>query len=147
MSLLFLFPGHTGCSKQRYVLQSSRGARRHLGSGKHADVVTIRVLRPLAKSVTIITEQGQTLAIHEYNGVFMALVPAAAAERLRRARLPYSHEYEDGSVVVSDDPIVICRPSARWTCIYSAKAVTSACGRHLAHMCSATTTRWVPPKV
>ena len=52
----------------------------HLGSGKHADVVTIRVLRPLAKSVTIITEQGQTLAIHEYNGVFMALVPAAAAE-------------------------------------------------------------------
>ena len=77
----------------------------HLGSGKHADVVTIRVLRPLAKSVTIITEQGQTLAIHEYNGVFMALVPAAAAEegygvpdyRIRT-------EYEDGSVVVSDDP-------------------------------------------
>ena len=76
----------------------------HLGSGKHADVVTIRVLRPLAKSVTILTEQGQTLAIHEYNGVFMALVPAVAADegygvpdyRIRT-------EYEDGSIVVSDD--------------------------------------------
>lgn len=77
----------------------------HLGSGKHADVVTIRVLRPLAKSVTIITEQGQTLAIHEYNGVFMALVPAAAAaEGYGVPDYRIRTEYEDGSVVVSDDP-------------------------------------------
>ncbi|WP_291534785.1 GlgB N-terminal domain-containing protein, partial [Bifidobacterium sp. UBA6881] len=77
----------------------------HLGTNGHEDVVTIRALRPMAKSVAIITQEGRTLAVHEHNGVFMALVPAIATDtghgvpdyRIRT-------EYEDGSVVVSDDP-------------------------------------------
>ena len=48
----------------------------HLGSDKHEDVVTIRVLRPLAKSVTIITQDAETEADHELNGVFIPLVKA-----------------------------------------------------------------------
>ena len=48
----------------------------HLGPDKHEDVVTIRVLRPLAKSVTIITQDAETEAVHEFNGVFIALVKA-----------------------------------------------------------------------
>ena len=77
----------------------------HLGSDKHEDVVTIRVLRPLAKSVTIITQDAETEAVHEFNGVFIALVKAIRNDdsygvpdyRIRT-------EYEDGTVVVSDDP-------------------------------------------
>ena len=101
----------------------------HLGSGKHADVVTIRVLRPLAKSVTIITEQGQTLAIHEYNGVFMHSFPPPQQKRGTACQITvFARSMKTVPLWCLTIPIVICRPSARWTCIYSAKAVTSACG-------------------
>ena len=48
----------------------------HLGSGDHAGTVTIRVLRPLAKSVTIYTQKGTAEARHEFNGVFVAVIAA-----------------------------------------------------------------------
>lgn len=77
----------------------------HLGIGEHEDCVTIRVLRPLAKTITIITQDGEYEASHEYNGVFRAVVPAAGRDgahavpdyRIRTA-------YEDGPAIVEDDP-------------------------------------------
>lgn len=77
----------------------------HLGIGEHEDCVTIRVLRPLAKTVTIITQDGEYEASHEYNGVFRAVVPAAGRDgahavpdyRIRTV-------YEDGPAIVEDDP-------------------------------------------
>ena len=77
----------------------------HLGPDEHEDVVTIRVLRPLAKSVTIITENARTQAVHEHNGVFMALIPAIKTDDgFDVPDYRISTEYEDGSTVVSDDP-------------------------------------------
>ena len=77
----------------------------HLGIGEHEDCVTVRVLRPLAKTVTIVTQDGEYEASHEYNGVFMAVIPAVATEtghavpdyRVRTS-------YEDGPAIVEDDP-------------------------------------------
>ena len=77
----------------------------HLGIGEHEDCVTVRVLRPLAKTVTIVTQDGEYEASHEYNGVFMAVIPAVATEtghavpdyRVRTC-------YEDGPAIVEDDP-------------------------------------------
>lgn len=77
----------------------------HLGIGAHEDCVTVRVLRPLAKTVTVITQDGEYEATHEYNGVFMAIVPAAKTDtgysvpdyRVRTS-------YEDGPTIVEDDP-------------------------------------------
>ncbi|NEG89372.1 1,4-alpha-glucan branching protein GlgB [Bifidobacterium aerophilum] len=48
----------------------------HPGTGEHAGEVTVRVLRPLAKAVTILTQHGSFEALHEHNGVFVAVVPA-----------------------------------------------------------------------
>ena len=77
----------------------------HLGPDEHEDVVTIRVLRPLAKSVTIITENARTQAVHEHNGVFMALIPAIKTDDgFGVPDYRISTEYEDGSTMVSDDP-------------------------------------------
>ncbi|NEG69308.1 1,4-alpha-glucan branching protein GlgB [Bifidobacterium choloepi] len=77
----------------------------HLGAGKDARYTTIRVLKPLAKTVTIVTEQGDVEAAHEHNGVFAAVVPSL------RTKDGYSvpdyrvkTTYEDGSSVVQDDP-------------------------------------------
>ncbi|KFI65818.1 glycogen branching protein [Bifidobacterium cuniculi] len=77
----------------------------HLSEGQYADSVTIRVLRPHAKSVGIITADGETEAVPEHNGIFVAVVPAVAGKdgptvpsyRIRT-------ENEDGSVRVGDDP-------------------------------------------
>ncbi|RSX56966.1 1,4-alpha-glucan branching protein GlgB [Bifidobacterium samirii] len=77
----------------------------HLGSGDHAGEATIRVLRPLARTVTIITQDGETEARHEYNGVFVAVVPAAKNEHgfsIPDYRVRTS--YESGATVVEDDP-------------------------------------------
>ncbi|NMM93521.1 1,4-alpha-glucan branching protein GlgB [Bifidobacterium oedipodis] len=77
----------------------------HFGDGEHANVVTIRVLRPMAKSVTIITQEGEYPAVHEHNGVFMALVPAAGTKD--EPAIPdyrVRTEWENGHVVVEDDP-------------------------------------------
>ncbi len=77
----------------------------HLGIAEHNDCVTVRVLRPLARSVTIITADGEYSATHEYNGVFRAIIPAITTDdgyavpdyRIRAS-------YEDDSTVVEDDP-------------------------------------------
>ncbi|MCH9276969.1 1,4-alpha-glucan branching protein GlgB [Bifidobacterium amazonense] len=77
----------------------------HLGEGPLEGTVTIRVLRPLAKTVTIITQDGETDAPHEYNGIFTAVVPASKNEhgwtvpdyRVRTV-------YGSGVTVVEDDP-------------------------------------------
>lgn len=73
----------------------------HLGDGKNAKTATVRVLRPLAKGVTILTEDGEYPAKHECNGVFVAAVPAAKGEApCYRVRT----EWEDGETIVEDDP-------------------------------------------
>ena len=74
----------------------------------------------------------------------MALVPAAAAEegygvpdyRIRT-------EYEDGSVVVSDDPYRYLPTIGEMDMYLFGEGRHERCGRHLAHMCSAMTIRWV----
>ncbi|MBT1174841.1 1,4-alpha-glucan branching protein GlgB [Bifidobacterium sp. LC6] len=77
----------------------------HLGIGKHADTVTIRVLRPLAKAVTIITQDGEYPMRHEYNGVFVTTVPAAGdAKNPAVPDYRVRTEWESGEVVVEDDP-------------------------------------------
>ena len=77
----------------------------HLGSGKHADTVTIRVLRPLAKTVTILTQDGEYPMHHEYNGVFVTTVPAAGTAK--NPSIPdyrVRTEWEGGNTIVEDDP-------------------------------------------
>ena len=77
----------------------------HLGIGKHADTATIRVLRPLAKSVTILTQDGEYPMTHEYNGVFVTTVPAAGTKK--QPTIPdyrVKTEWESGDVLIEDDP-------------------------------------------
>ena len=77
----------------------------HLGPDEHEDVVTIRALRPLAKAVTIITENARTQAVHEHKGVIITLIPAIKTDDgFGVPDYRISTEYEDGSTVVSDDP-------------------------------------------
>ena len=55
--------------------------------------------------MTIITENARTQAVHEHNGVFMALIPAIKTDDgFGVPDYRISTEYEDGSTVVSDDP-------------------------------------------
>lgn len=117
----------------------------HLGPDEHEDVVTIRVLRPLAKSVTIITENARTQAVHEHNGVFMALIPAIKTDDgFDVPDYRISTEYEDGSTVVSDDRDRYRPPSAIWTCTCLARDAMSAFGRLWERACCAMTIRWAP---
>ena len=77
----------------------------HLGIGKHADTATIRVLRPLAKSVTILTQDGEYPMTHEYNGVFVVTVPASGTKK--QPTIPdyrVRTEWESGAVLIEDDP-------------------------------------------
>ena len=77
----------------------------HLGIGKHADTATIRVLRPLAKSVTILTQDGEYPMTHEYNGVFVTTVPAAGTKK--QPTIPdyrVKTEWESDDVLIEDDP-------------------------------------------
>lgn len=77
----------------------------HLGSGEHEGIVTVRVLRPMAKSVAIITEEGEYETEHEYNGVFTATMPALNTnEGYRIPDYRIRTSYEDGPTVVQDDP-------------------------------------------
>ena len=50
----------------------------HLAEGEQAQYTTVRVLRPFAKTVTIMTQDGEYEARHEFNGVFVAIVPSVA---------------------------------------------------------------------
>ena len=69
-----------------------------LGPHAYENSVTIRVLRPLADEVTIVTDIGETNAVHEHDGVWAAVLAGATVPDYRvRSR------YED-DVSVSDDP-------------------------------------------
>ena len=77
----------------------------HLAEGKHADQTTIRVLRPLAKRVTILTQAGEYQAHHEYNGVFMAVVPSVnTAQGYSVPDYRVKVAYENGPEITEDDP-------------------------------------------
>ena len=52
----------------------------HLAEGENAKYTTVRVLRPFAKTVTIVTQAGEYAATHEFNGVFVAVIPSAVNE-------------------------------------------------------------------
>ncbi|MEE1295335.1 MAG: 1,4-alpha-glucan branching protein GlgB [Bifidobacterium sp.] len=78
----------------------------HLGEGKYADTATIRVLRPNAKDVTLITQHGDVQMKHEHNGVFVAVVPAAKGKDGKPTVPDYRVRttYQDGTVHTMDDP-------------------------------------------
>jgi 1,4-alpha-glucan branching enzyme len=80
-----------------------------LGSHVHTDVykgyATVRVLKPLAKTVTIVTPDGEYPAHHEWNGIFTAVVPAAQRENgTSSPDYRVRTQYEDGSSTYEDDP-------------------------------------------
>ncbi len=77
----------------------------HLGSGEYSDTATVRVLRPDAKEVVIVTPDSETKAEPELNGVYVAVVPAVKTDRgysVPDYRLRITKE--DGSTVVENDP-------------------------------------------
>ncbi len=79
----------------------------HLGTGKCADTVTVRVLRPMAKKVVILTKSGEYEAKHEYNGIFTAVIPAVKHTKSKTWSVPSYriHTVEiDGSESTDDDP-------------------------------------------
>ena len=79
----------------------------HLGTGKGAGTATVRVLRPMAKKVTILTKGGEYEAQHEYNGIFTAVVPATKHSKSKEWSVP-SYRVRtvevDGTESVDDDP-------------------------------------------
>lgn len=77
--------------------------------GAHIDqkagTVTFRLLRPLAKSVTILTQNGEYEASHEHNGVFVALAPASEVNgHLAVPDYRVRTMWADGRSLVEDDP-------------------------------------------
>ena len=71
--------------------------------------VTVRVLRPLAKKVDIVTERDgkreQYAATHEHNGIFYANIPAIATDDgwgVPDYRVATT--YENGETTIEDDP-------------------------------------------
>ncbi|WP_026642084.1 1,4-alpha-glucan branching protein GlgB [Bifidobacterium tsurumiense] len=77
----------------------------HLGTDSGEGFVTVRVLRPFAKTVTIITLDGKYEAKHEYNGVFTAVF--AAQKNGDEWAVPdyrVQTTYADGTVLNEDDP-------------------------------------------
>ena len=63
------------------------------------------MLRPLAKSVTILTQDGEYPMTHEYNGVFVVTVPASGTKK--QPTIPdyrVRTEWESGAVLIEDDP-------------------------------------------
>ncbi|MGW6005033.1 1,4-alpha-glucan branching protein GlgB [Oerskovia enterophila] len=53
-----------------------------LPGGRTGGAATVRVLRPLADEVTIVTLDGEFAATHEQDGIWVAVVPAAVDEPL-----------------------------------------------------------------
>ena len=79
-----------------------------LGAHQHpqnAGRTTVRVLKPLAKKVTIITADGEFPAQHEWNGVFVAVVPSQRGEDGSYTVPDYRvrTQYEDGTRLLEDD--------------------------------------------
>ena len=60
----------------------------HLGTGNGAGTATVRVLRPMAKKVTILTKSGEYEAQHEYNGIFVATIPATKHAKSKEWSVP-----------------------------------------------------------
>ncbi len=88
-----------------------------LGAHPGPDGIVVRVLRPLAKSVTVVLPDGQRFpAEHVHEGVFVATLPAGQTPDYRLAIT-----YADGSggslpETISDDPYRFLPTLARWTC-------------------------------
>lgn len=78
----------------------------HLGEGDQAKYTTVRVLRPFAKTVSIVTLTGEYAAKHEFNGVFVAIVPSITNEDGGYSVPDYRVKvaYEDVPETVQDDP-------------------------------------------
>ena len=78
----------------------------HLAEGEQAQYTTIRVLRPFAKTVTIVTQAGEYEARHEFNGVFVAIVPSVANDDGGYSVPDYRVKvsYEDVPETIQDDP-------------------------------------------
>ena len=78
----------------------------HLAEGEQAQYTTVRVLRPFAKTVTIMTQDGEYEARHEFNGVFVAIVPSAANDDGGYSVPDYRVKvsYEDVPETIQDDP-------------------------------------------
>ena len=77
----------------------------HLMDGNDAGQVTVRVLRPLAKSVIIVTPDGDYATYHEYNGIFSTVLPAKKTDS-GWAVPDYRvfADYGDGKSTTEDDP-------------------------------------------
>jgi 1,4-alpha-glucan branching enzyme len=69
-----------------------------LGPHPHGDACTIRVIRPFALSVVIVTADGRTPARHEHRGVWTAVLPGSAVPDYR-LEVRYS-----GDPIPADDP-------------------------------------------
>ncbi|AMK58565.1 1,4-alpha-glucan branching protein GlgB [Bifidobacterium angulatum] len=78
----------------------------HLAEGEQAQYTTVRVLRPFAKTVTIVTQAGEYEARHEFNGVFVAIVPSVANDDGGYSVPDYRVKvsYEDVPETIQDDP-------------------------------------------
>ena len=78
----------------------------HLAEGEQAQYTTVRVLRPFAKTVTIMTQDGEYEARHEFNGVFVAIVPSAANDDGGYSVPDYRVKvsYEGVPETIQDDP-------------------------------------------
>ncbi len=86
--------------------QVSEGAyhQPHAVLGAHLnsdDVVTIRTLRRLARSVVVLTGSGRTELQHEHNGIWVGTLPAENAGHVPDYRLEVTY---DGDPMVVDDP-------------------------------------------
>ncbi|MGP7959978.1 1,4-alpha-glucan branching protein GlgB [Sanguibacter sp. A247] len=85
------------------LLASVAAGRHHsphavLGPHLHDGHLTVRVLRPLADEVTVVTADGEFEALHEQDGVWAAVLPAADVPDYR-LRVRYGDMTSD-----SDDP-------------------------------------------
>ena len=76
----------------------------HAVLGAHldaADVVTVRSLRKLARSVTVVTASGRVELDHEHNGVWVGTLPAETPGHVPDYRLEVAY---DGDPQLVDDP-------------------------------------------
>ena len=78
----------------------------HLAEDEQAQYTTVRVLRPFAKTVTIVTQAGEYEARHEFNGVFVAIVPSVVNDDGGYSVPDYRVKvsYEDVPETIQDDP-------------------------------------------
>ena len=74
-------------------------------AGSTRPSATVRVLRPLAKTVEILTQDGTYKAEHEWNGIFTAEIPAVKdGERWMVPDYRIHTAYDHGEDNIQDDP-------------------------------------------